>query len=107
MRDNYNNNVAQANLADPVERMTRCVGLDVLAEGFEDHADDDEQDHQQEAFAAAADVDGFGYGELADAGDDGAEDGGYGEQAVLVEGGDYVGYETAVDGVEEGVDEGY
>ena len=29
---------------------------------------------------------------LADAGDDGAEDGGYGEEAVLVEGGGDVGY---------------
>lgn len=87
--------------------MTRCVSFDVLAEGFEDHADDDEQDHQQEAFAAAADVDDFGDGELADAGDDGAEDGCDGQEAVLVERGCYVGYEAAVDGLEEGVDEGY
>lgn len=79
-------------MADPVERMAGCVCFDVFAQGFEDHADDDEQDHEQEAFAAAADVDDFGDGELADAGDDGAEDGGYGEEAVLVEGGGDVGY---------------
>ena len=65
-------------MADPVECMARGVSFNVLAQGFQDHADDDEEDHQQEAFAAAADVDDFGDGELADAGDDGAEDGCYG-----------------------------
>lgn len=65
-------------MADPVEGVAGGVGFDVLAQSFQDHANDDEEDHQQEAFAAAADVDDFGDGEFADVGDDGAEDGCYG-----------------------------
>lgn len=78
IRYDHIDDVAQADVADPVECMARGVSFNVLAQGFQDHADDDEEDHQQEAFAAAADVDDFGDGELADAGDDGAEDGCYG-----------------------------
>lgn len=93
-------------MADPVESVSGGVRLDVFADCFENHADDDEEDHQQEAFAATANVDDLGDGEFADACYDGAEDGGHGEEAVLVERGCDVGYEAAVDGLEEGVDEG-
>ena len=71
-------NVQETDVADPVERVAGCISLDVLAQSFQDHADDDEENHQQEAFAAAADVDDLGDGELADTSDDGAKDGCYG-----------------------------
>ena len=75
VRDDNIDDVAQADVADPVERVAGCISLDVLAQSFQDHADDDEENHQQEAFAAAADVDDLGDGELADTSDDGAKDG--------------------------------
>lgn len=93
-------------MSDPVERVAGGVCFYVLADRFEDHAYDDEEDHEQEAFAAAANVDDLCDCELANSGYDGAEDGCDGEETVLVEGGCDVWDQTAVNGLEESVDEG-
>lgn len=98
-------NVHEPQVADPEERVGGGVRLDVAARGLHDHAEDDEEEHGEETLDAAPDIDDLGNGRAGHAVHDGGDDGSRREEAVLVEGGDDIGYQVALHGLEEGFDE--
>lgn len=85
VRDDDIDNVAETNVSDPVERVAGSIRLDVLTKRLEDHADDDEENHQQKALAATADIDDLSNGQLSYTRDDRAEDGGDSQETMLIE----------------------
>lgn len=54
------NHIHHANVSGPVKGMRAKVCLDVLAGSFHDHADNDNQQHENEARNPTPDVDNFG-----------------------------------------------
>ena len=52
--------VDQSEMTNPVDCVSRSVGLDVLTRRFHDHANNDEKEHGEEALASAPDVDDLG-----------------------------------------------
>lgn len=88
--------VPDAEVADPVEGVRGGVHLDVDAGGLHDHADDGEEEHDEEALAAAPDVDDLGNGQVPDTTEDGGDNAGGGEEAVLGKGGCHIGDEVAL-----------
>ena len=98
--------VEKSDVANPINGVGSSVGLDVLAGGLHDAADDVEDEESDEARVAAPNVDDLSDGELAGAAEDGGDDADGGEEAVLAELGGDVGVEVALDRDEEHVAEG-
>lgn len=97
--------VEKPNVADPVDGGSRSVHLDAVAGGHENHTDNDEKDHEDEALDTTPDVDDLGNGKLADTTDKGRNDAGRRQKTVLGECRGDIGSERALDGQEERVDE--
>lgn len=105
VRDDNVNNVAEADVTDPVEGVTSSVGLDVLAQSLHDDAHDDKEDHEEEAIVSAANINNLGNGKLGNTSDYGTENAGDGEETVLVEGRGDVRDKTTVNGLKKSIDE--
>lgn len=104
--NNHVDNIDETKMADPVKRVSGGVHLDVLAGGLHDHADDNEEHHGAKAPDTTPDVNDLCDGQGADATEDGGDDARGRDEAVLGEGGCYVGDEVGLDGLEETVDKG-
>lgn len=70
------NDIAHADVTSPVDGVGSSVGLDVLGNGLQYQAEDDEDKHDDEALASSPDIDDLGDREREDAADDGGDDGG-------------------------------
>lgn len=89
--------VSQSQMTDPVEGVGCGVHFDVVGGGLHDHADGYKEEHEEETFDAAPDVDDLGNGQVANASHDGSDNAGGGQETVLAEGRGDVGDETALD----------
>lgn len=72
------NDINQPEVANPVQGISRSVGLDILTCRFHNHADDHEQQHGQKAFNSTPDIDDFGNGEVRNSTQNGSNDAGGG-----------------------------
>lgn len=92
-------------MADPVKGLTSNVGLDVLTSGLHEDTDKDEDDHVDITFAAPADVDDLGNGQLTGPGSNAADDADDRQQTVLAKRRGDVGFETRGNRLKESIDE--
>lgn len=93
-------------MAGPVQGVGADVGLHVLASSLHDETDDDEDKHENETLDTAPDVNDLGQGQGTAAAENGSDNADAGQETVLVEAGCDVGVEGALNGDEQGVNEG-
>lgn len=60
VREHDIDDVQHADMTSPIESMGGEVGLNVLADGFHDHADNDNEQHEQETSNSTPDIHDFG-----------------------------------------------
>lgn len=70
--------VSQAQMANPVEGVGGGVHLDVVGGGLHDHANGYKEEHEQETFDAAPDINDLGNSQVANASHDGGDNAGGG-----------------------------
>lgn len=97
IRENDRDDIAEADVSDPVDRVRCSVHFDALASGFEDGPEEDEGEHEEEAFDSAPDVNHFGEEEVAHATADGSDDTDDSCQTMLVESGRDVRVQVRLD----------
>lgn len=78
--------VAQAEVADPIQGVTSGIGGHVLAHALGDHANHHEDNHDDKALATAPDVDDFCNGQCTDAAEDRGHNVSGRKQAMLAKG---------------------
>ena len=84
--------------------MSGDVSLDVLAGGFHDKTDHDNQQHEQKPLHTAKDVDDFGQSQFGAATKDGGDDADNGQKTVLPETRRDVRVQRGLNGRQETVD---
>lgn len=97
--------VQEADVTGPVHGVGGDVRLHVAGDGLHDEGDDVDEQHEEETLDATEDVDNLGEGQREAAAEDGGNDVGAGEEAVLAELGRDVRVERALHRVGDGVDE--
>lgn len=75
--------INQPQVANPVQGIGRSIGLDIFTCRFHNHTDDHEQQHGQKPFHSTPDVDDFGNGEVGNSTQNGSNDAGGSQEAVL------------------------
>lgn len=93
-------------MTNPVDGVGSGIHFDVDASGLHDHAQQDKDNHDEESFASAPDINNLGNRKVADATGNRRQDFGNTQKTVLAEGGKNVGAERTLNALKKLIDKG-